>query len=101
MVFQFLHHVMIEPPLHTLGADSWWGHHVAGKLKRIERRILMAFVIAIVTTVITASFAQVTVQWTAPVRFPHPCEVKFGVVYPIQVNVVIIDIINHIGIVIK
>jgi hypothetical protein len=101
MVFQFLHHFLIDPPLHTLSTDRRWRHHVAGKLKRIKRRILMAFVIAIVTTVITASFAEAIVQWAAPVGFPHPCEVTPGVVHPIKVNVVFIDIINHICIVVK
>lgn len=61
----------------------------------------MAFVITIVTTVITASFAEAIVQWAAPVGFSHPCEVTPGVVHPVKVNMVFIDIINHIRIAVK
>ena len=74
---------------------------MAGKIEWSQWRIQVAIVIAIVASVITASTAKEAVQGAAPIRLPHSCDIVFGVIASIEVNVSVVDIVDHIGIVIE
>lgn len=74
---------------------------MTGEVIGSHRGIQVAIVIAIIATVIAAAAAEVGIQRTAPVRFPHARQIEFRIIDPIKVQMCIIDVVYHIGVIVE
>ena len=97
----FVHQVRIEASLNAFCANGRRRHDVAGKFIRSQRWIEIAIVVAIITTVVATPFAEQAIKRTAPIGFSHSSDVKSRVVAPIEIQMSVVGVVNHVRIVIK
>ena len=101
MLHHFIHQVSIEASLDSFCPNGRWRHDVAGKVIRGQRRIEIAVIVTIIATVVAASFAEHAVEGTAPIRLSHSSNIESWVVAPIEIEMSVVGVVNHVRIVIK
>ena len=97
----FIHQIRIKPSLDSFCSNRGWRHDVAGKFIRGQRRIKIAIIVAIITTIVAAAFAEHAVERTAPVRLSHPSDVESRGIPVIEIEMSVVGIVNDIGIMVE